>query len=247
MTNNKIEFTNEELVSMIQAGETKYIPILWDAVYDFISMRAGIYIERQPEHLHFLKEDIINETYLGFLRAIDKYDPSKGKFITYLSWWIRNSADNVLSCYASIRNTNDALNSKSIESLDYEYEDKDGSAYTLSDTIADPKATEAMNNYERLDFLKSVRQFIENGLEHVSDKIGKDIIRCMIENNCNMTEASRILYGSNTPVPKYNYNKAVRQLRQWSSRESVRKDFDSWGFYDIRGSVCFGSRICRLM
>ena len=186
-----------------------------------------------------------NEAYFGFLRAIDKYDPSNGKFITYLGWWIRHSADNVLSCYASIRNTNDALNSVGIKSLDAEIENAED--LTLVETMADPKATEAMNNYERLDFIKSVRQFIENGLEHVSDEVGKDIILCMIENNCNITEASRILYGSNTPVPNYNYNKAIRQLIQWSSRESVRKDFDSWGFYDIRGSIRFGNRTYRLM
>lgn len=246
MTDNKIEFTNEEMVSMIQAGETKYIPVLWDSVYALIDMKSGHYIRRYPEHLHVLKSDIINESYFGFLSAINNYDPSKGRFTTYLGWWIRHSADNVLSCYASIRNTNDALNSTGIKHFDFEYRDYEGSIYTLAEFVPDPKATEAMNNYERLDFLKSVRQFIENGLEHVSDKTGKDIIRCMIENNCGITEASRILYGSETPVPKYNYNKALRQLIQWSSRDSIRKDFDSWGFFDIRysgvGFRAFNSR-----
>ena len=66
--------TNEELCTQIQNGHDEYIPELWDQVSDFIAWRAHKYLmSSTPEHKQQLKDDMINQSYFHFLKAIETY------------------------------------------------------------------------------------------------------------------------------------------------------------------------------
>ena len=41
----------------------------------------------KPSHIDF--EDMISEGYIGLIKAVDKYDPKKGAFSTYATYWIQ--------------------------------------------------------------------------------------------------------------------------------------------------------------
>lgn len=48
--------------------------------------------------------DLVQEGSIGLLKALKRYDPKKGKFLTYADWWIRQSiSDALLKCGTIVR------------------------------------------------------------------------------------------------------------------------------------------------
>ena len=86
--------TNEELVSLIRQGDDGYLPQLWDQVRRFIAKQAGAFMLRYTNahgYANFDIDDLIDEAYFGMLKAVKRYDPEKGKFLTLLGLYIKTS------------------------------------------------------------------------------------------------------------------------------------------------------------
>ena len=61
---------------------------------DFIVNNLGLVLSvvkrmqyLKPDHIPL--EDVVQEGYIGLIRAVDKYDPEQSKFSTYATWWIQ--------------------------------------------------------------------------------------------------------------------------------------------------------------
>ena len=56
-------------------------------------------------------EDLLQESYFAMLKAIKGYDESKGKFLTYLGWYLRNHFTRYVYSYSGIGfSTNELIN-----------------------------------------------------------------------------------------------------------------------------------------
>ncbi len=58
------------------------------------NLRLVIKIARDYRHYDFPLEDLIEEGNLGLMRAVEKFNPSRGfRFSTYATWWIKQAVD----------------------------------------------------------------------------------------------------------------------------------------------------------
>lgn len=87
--------TNEELALAIQAGQKDLMAELWIQVRKFICMLAGRYFET-VKYRGIEVDDLIQAGALALFDAVDKYDPEKGSFLSYLAphlhRWFRETA-----------------------------------------------------------------------------------------------------------------------------------------------------------
>lgn len=76
-----------QLFHRIQAGD--------DSAFDKLvkhNLRFVVSVAKQYQHAGLKLGDLINEGNLGLMKAVRRYDASKGfKFISYAVWWIRQS------------------------------------------------------------------------------------------------------------------------------------------------------------
>lgn len=218
--------TNEELIYHIQNGQDEYIPQLWEQVSRFINMKAGKALEHFPEHMKDLRGDMVDEAYFSMLEAVQGFDSEKSGFLSYLDYHIRNAFAEVLTG-RSRRQQRDPLNSAvSLESLVDGTED-----LTLADMIVDDTAEAYYRRIEDADFWLSVNGLINEAIGHIRDDKGRDLVRYMFYNGCNIKEASKALYGD-VPVPYEHYRKALGQLRDYLNYSTVRGKIEAAGLDD---------------
>lgn len=216
--------TNEELVTRVQQGDTKLIPLLWEQVSRFIDMQAGKYLDNFPDHYRALRGDMVNESYTYFLMAIEKYDPERGSFLACLGWYIRGAFEAVAYNGRGNRQKNDPLNQA--VSLDIPIDDTED--LMLTDMLADETAEVPYRELEDIALWQSVRKLLYEAIDHAADKVGSSLVRYMFDNDCNIGAASKALYGDK-PVQYERYRKAMRQIRSYIGYSQVKKQMKDMG------------------
>jgi len=82
-----------ELAARIKAGEQEAREILIRA-----NLRLVVKIAQDYSHLGLPLLDLISEGNLGLIKAVERFDPSKGgKLSTYGAWWIKQSIKRALA------------------------------------------------------------------------------------------------------------------------------------------------------
>jgi|JI61114C2RNA_FD_contig_111_475705_length_2283_multi_5_in_0_out_0_3 RNA polymerase primary sigma factor len=85
--------------SHVMAAQASY-QALWTAKDRFVraNLRLVVSIARRFNHGRLPLHDLIQEGNIGLMKAVDRFDPSRGfRFSTYGSWWIRHAISRALA------------------------------------------------------------------------------------------------------------------------------------------------------
>lgn len=82
--------TNEELIAQLRNGGNRQevLSMLYEQNRGIIYTTIKPYIGNSNE-----AEDLMQTAFFGLCEAVDRYDPNKGKFISYLPHWIRHAVN----------------------------------------------------------------------------------------------------------------------------------------------------------
>lgn len=213
--------TNEELVLMIRAGRDELIPQLWDQVAKFINYRADKYLLNFPDHYSFYKDDMINESYEWFLKAIKNYKMGDRTFISYLTYYLQKAFAMAVFGTQSDRAQHKPLNTA--VSIDKPIDDDE--EITISDTLPDEAAEEAFIDIEHKGYWEDVRSFLRDGINHISDQSTRELLMCMLNHNCSRVRALEFMGEDAAAYDKYSnkYNNGIAYLRKYMKKTAARK------------------------
>lgn len=150
--------TNEQLAILIQQGNNKLLPLLWENTGCLIYKKCGqywrAYSDKFKRHGYDLS-DLKQEGFIIFLQALKYYNSGKGyKFNTYLNYAAKNVFSRIIS-------NNDALSQVNTLSMEQPIdEDKDGDLF-LSDIIADIGTEGKFDEVERRMLYLPLHQIID--------------------------------------------------------------------------------------
>ncbi len=126
--------TNEELVLKIQQGKRELIPELWDQIEGYIRYLANRLLFKLPPRAGIELDDLINSGYLGFIRALDYFDASRGAFTTVLTLALKTAFAEAAG-YRTKKQQQDPLHKASTASLDAPVSDDGETDLTYHDIV----------------------------------------------------------------------------------------------------------------
>jgi len=141
--------TNEELVLMVQGGDSEALLMLWHQVERLVISQA----RRWAGFGGTTTEDLCQSGFIALLRAVDTYDPGKAKFSTYL-FPILQTEFAITTGQRTTRTQRDLLHSAI--SLDTPLTDDDDDA-NFGDIIPDPAAETAFLAVEHDDLHNALK------------------------------------------------------------------------------------------
>lgn len=156
--------TNEELVTLIQAGERDRLPELWERVERFVARQANrlLIVMGDSAAAHGLEfDDLYNSGYLALVSAVKLYDPEAGmRFIGLLALCLKTAFAEAGGWRTSKR---DPLNRAA--SMDAPIgDDKDGDSKAFGDFIPDPAAAQAFQDVEERLYQEQLHAALERAL-----------------------------------------------------------------------------------
>jgi len=142
-------------------SDKSVIPALWEMVEQLVRVVCRRYCRPNMSTRLYEYDDLCQSAYLAFLKAIDTYDHERGAFSSLLIYRVRGSCSAVIGRYGK----RDALfDANSLNSSTYH---DDESATTLSDSIIDPDAEQALEGVVDQVYTKQLRAALDECMEKI--------------------------------------------------------------------------------
>lgn len=151
--------SNEELASLVWAGERDRLPELWEQVERFVSMQAGRCARALEGFGGVTAEDLYQSGYIALVAAANSYSPESGR--SFISW-LALALKTAFAEAAGYRTTKRDMLERST-SLDAPMKDG-GDGGTLGDLIADPGAAQDIQDAEDRLYLEQLHNALEKAL-----------------------------------------------------------------------------------
>lgn len=224
--------TNEEVVALIKEGHNTFLSMLWEQVEKFAYAEAKAYFFKFQEvctSAGVALDDLKQESYFAFLKALETYDPDKGyKFITYMGYPLQNAFKEL----SGIRGKSEPMNSaKSISEPIGEDE------LTLEDTIEDKQAKAAIDLIVASVYNEQLRSDLEECLNRLPIEQAYVIRQYYYEGKSFKSIAEELAISEK--LCRYKQRDGLQKLRRGRNRkllEQYREDILS-GSVNYRGGL----------
>ena len=185
----------------------------WEEFKRFVELKIYGNLARDKKDYF---EDILQECYISYEEAKETYDNSQGKSFAgwFMSYYFYNAMNRAIYGGRSERIIADPINHA--DSLEKPFGDDNIDDMTLADTLIDETAEPCLYRYADLEFWDEVGRLIIKGAAKAG-KLQKQIIKTMLQHDCGLKEAQRILGGNEKDYPKYAriYKSACDSARRY--------------------------------
>ena len=204
--------SNEELVSLIQAGETERMGELWEQVAGLVKWKANrllTALELRGNPCGVVFDDLYQSGYIAMVEAVHYYTPENG---AAFSTCLMNRLKTVfaeLTGYRTKTGRNEPLNN--CFSLDKTVDDESDGA-TFGELAPDPAATAQFQNVEEKLWHKQLQEAMEAALLALPDN-QRQCLQMLYWQEKTLQEAAEV-YGVSYERIRQIEAKALRVLRQ---------------------------------
>ena len=159
--------SNEELVTAIKAGEKEAMNQLCYQCKGFICQQAMRWGRAWKNRPSFDTDDLIQAGYMAIYDAVEHYQPERGGFLNFLTFYLKTEFSNVAGCRTPAQ-MNEPLNTAI--SLDSPVKSDSEGELTIADTI--PAEEEGFCNIEESMYHEELKKVIHEALQSLPERNG---------------------------------------------------------------------------
>lgn len=169
--------TNEELVELIQAGDSEKLSDLWEQVERFVELKANRFIRSTP-FSDDLAEDLKQAGFLAVVNAAAAFDLDRGfTFLSYLPYHLKVEFYKALGLRTERQRRDPLHTARSLETVLMESDN--GDALTIEDTQGAPDP--GYEDTEQRIYIDELRAALESEIDLLPEKEGRIIRRYYFE------------------------------------------------------------------
>lgn len=214
-----MQYTNEELAEKIQAGQTGYIPILWEQVKAFVQQQAGRWWRAWHRNRPTLEvDDLYQCGYFALVNAVKTYKPDGG--IAFIGW-LKNyllTEFTVEVGFRTAKQRGDPLNAAISMDAPIGGETED---ITVGDLVADP--VDRISPIDEAVYQEQIKPVVAAALEALPEP-ERNTLQCRYADGLTLKDTGKQLGYSATYTHELEC-KALRKLRSGSHIQELSEAY----------------------
>lgn len=214
-----MQYTNEELAEKIQAGQTEYIPILWEQVKAFVQQQAGRWWRAWRRNRPTLEvDDLYQCGYFALVNAVKTYKPDGGlAFIGWLKNYLLTEFI-VEVGFRTAKQRGDPLNTAISMDAPIGGETED---ITVGDLVADP--VDRISPIDEAVYQEQIKPVVAAALEALPEP-ERNTLQCRYADDLTLKDTGKQLGYSATYTHELEC-KALRKLRSGSHIQELSEAY----------------------
>lgn len=214
-----MQYTNEELALKIQAGQTGYLPILWEQVQAFVWQQAGRWRRAWRDGRPWIEADDFYQCgYPALVEAVKTYKHDEGNsFLGWFMLYLRTEFSVEVGCRTA-KQRNEPLNSAVSMDAPIGGETED---ITVGDLVADP--VDRISPIDEAVYQEQIKPVVAAALEDLPEP-ERNTLQCRYADGLTLKDTGKQLGYSATYTHELEC-KALRKLRSGSHIQELSEAY----------------------
>lgn len=227
--------SNEELVTLIQSGDTGYMAELWEQTRGLVAWKARrvmTALELRGSFCGVEFDDLMQCGYPAMVAAVETYKPESGSFSTWFMYYLQKEFADITG-YRTKRGQCEPLNGA--HSLDAPLGDESDGA-VFGDLMPDQRAAATMEAVEEAEFQTQLKHAIGRALAELPPDVA-EVLRLRNYDQLTLDEIGK-RWGLSWEQIRKMENKGIRKLRE-PRIACILRPFMDFDFYFSTGLAAY--------